>query len=250
MLDRIPSLISFFGAFILSASVVYDYWFFYMLGTNFSEMPTSLSDHLRSSLIWIPFALVLLCIALILAIFAVFRNQGMTKGGRIQKHSRSALDAASPFLFKYTPWVLALFPFIGLLSGVEITIQAWGTYLLFWWVWFSSFLQDKGILENKSIGFHLAGLLIPFCLIWIAQKGMYDAQDIRGGDGTQYVFDVGGTKIVGALARSFDKYFLVWDKGKEEIVLVNTSEVIKFYPQSEVDKSNSKEKEATVAKGE
>jgi hypothetical protein len=52
--ERIPLLISvIYGATVL-ASISFDYGYFLSLDINFSTAPTSISDHLRNSLIWIP----------------------------------------------------------------------------------------------------------------------------------------------------------------------------------------------------
>ena len=78
-LEKLPALISVFAAFILGLSVVYDYGFFYILGTGFSEMPTTISDHLRSSLTWIPETIIVILAVVAIEMFNRRIEQGKTE---------------------------------------------------------------------------------------------------------------------------------------------------------------------------
>lgn len=46
------SFIGILSSLILSFSVIYEYGFIQVLGVSFAELPTTLSDHIRTSLIW------------------------------------------------------------------------------------------------------------------------------------------------------------------------------------------------------
>ena len=241
MLDNLPSMISLFGALILSISVIYDLVFFITFGTGFSEMPTTLSDHLRSSLNWIPYAIFIIFAVLVVVMFTRRIEQYKTEEELIQTSSNPKFTARFRGSIKYIPWVIATSPIIKLLLCLEIQITEWVVYLAAYWILFIQFVfGHERIRQRTSYEFHIASILIPIFLIFIAIQGVTDAQEIKKGEGTQYVFDVGETQIVGTLARSFDKYFLIWDEDKKEIMLVSSNEVIQFYPQPEMDKSNSK----------
>ena len=239
MLDRIPSLISLVGALILGSSVIYDYGFFYILGTDFSEMPTTLSDHLRSSLNWIPHTIFIIFVLFIYEIFTRRIEQYKTEEELIQTSPNPRFIAWFRGSTKYIFWLIAVAPIIPLLLGFEISIMEWGMYLSAYWFLFIQFIfGHERIKQRTSYEFLIASFLIPVFLMYIAVQGISDSQEIKQGDGTQYVFDLGETKVVGTLARSFEKYFLIWDESKKEIMLVNTSEVIQFYPQPETDRYN------------
>ena len=239
MLDRIPSLISFFGVLILSTSVIYDLGFFFILGTNFSEMPTTLSDHLRSSLNWIHFAAISIFIYFFLDIF-IYRVKQRTaeeEMGQLSSHLNSRAHKWPVYIYVS----IVTIPIIKLLLGIDIHALEWPTYMLFVWLLINRYLfgHEKMRQQIPQV-FRTAWYLFPAISMTYAFIGAMEAAYIRGGGGTQYVFNLEETKIVGTLARSFDKYFLVWDKNKEEIVLVSTSKVIQFNPQPEAGKSNSK----------
>ena len=53
-LERFGKLSGFLTAAALSLSVFYDWSFLQALGLEFAEVPTTLADHLRSALVWLP----------------------------------------------------------------------------------------------------------------------------------------------------------------------------------------------------
>jgi len=57
LLDSISSTLPLLGGSALVLSISYDFFFLNAIGLNFIVVPTTLSDHVRSSIIWIPFAL-------------------------------------------------------------------------------------------------------------------------------------------------------------------------------------------------
>ena len=65
LLDLVTKAIPLLAAISLVASVSYDFFFIDYLGLSFAEVPTTLSDHVRSSIVWIPLSIVTLGFALI-----------------------------------------------------------------------------------------------------------------------------------------------------------------------------------------
>ncbi len=245
MLDKLPSFISLLGVFILGASVSYDFGFFYVLGTSFSEMPTTLSDHLRSSLNWIPVGIMGIWGLFIYEMFNRRVEQGMTEEELLRGTSHPKLIAWLRKLPVYFIMLLAASPVIQLFIGVEILISQWILFVTVYWGLFITFVfGHERIRQQTSLAFRVASYVIPTVLMTLAFYGGSNAQRITKGGGTQYVFDLRETqretKIVGTLARSFEKYHLIWDKSKKEIRLVNVNEVVQFYPQSKTANSDQK----------
>jgi hypothetical protein len=56
-LELISKGIALIGAICIGFSVIYDWGYLYGLGLGFHETPTSLADHLRSAIIWLPYAI-------------------------------------------------------------------------------------------------------------------------------------------------------------------------------------------------
>ena len=246
MLNKLPSLISLFGALILGASVAYDYGFFYVLGTNFSEMPTTLSDHLRSSLNWIPIGIIMVFLFSTGEIIHIWLEKIMEKiiEKRFSKLTQSLLKYAKRLMniiYLFTFVLIAAMPLIKSSFNLDISIGEWAIYLISFWILFFWYIfEHKKIRQRISDGFRIASYVIPIVLIICGYLGASNAQEITKGGGTQYVFDLGETKIVGTLARSFEKNYLIWDKDEKEIKLVNVIEVIQLYPQPETDNPDQK----------
>ncbi len=229
LLKQFPKFISAFGASVLSLSVVYDYGFFKILGTSFSEIPTTLSDHLRSSLTWIPETTTTFFAVFILELFIRRVEQGMTEEELIQSSSAPKFITWFRRSPKYLVTVFVLTSAFALFQNIDLPIQAWQLSAVFAWLMLHSFLfGHERIRQRTSEEFRIGMRWIPAVLIFFAFNGAIAAEKIRGGDGTQYVFDLEETKIVGTLVRTFEKHYLIWDK--EQIKLLSASKVAQFYP--------------------
>ena len=242
MLNKLPSLISLFGALILGASVAYDYAFFDIIGTNFREMPTTLADHLRSSLIWIPVVIIIVFLFSTVEVFIIWAEDIISE--KILQPTSSRLKRMiwyMSIIYLFVFVLIAAIPLIKLSFNLDISIGEWTFYVFAFWILFFRYIFEyqkiKKRISNES---RVAILVILSVVIFSGYLGASNAQEITEGGGTQYVFDLGETKIVGTLARSFEKNYLIWDKDEKEIKLVNVSEVIQLYPQPETDNPDQK----------
>ena len=246
MLNKLPSLISLFGALILGASVAYDYAFFDIIGTNFREMPTTLADHLRSSLIWIPVVIIIVFLFSTVEVFIIWAEKVIKKiiAERSSKLTQSLLKYAKRLMniiYLFTFVLIASVPLIKLSFNLDISIGEWTFYVFAFWILFFRYIfEHEEIKQRISNEFRVAILVILSVVIFSGYLGASNAQEITKGGGTKYVFDLGETQIVGTLARSFEKNYLIWDKDEKEIKLVNVNEVIQLYPQPETDNSDQK----------
>ena len=77
--SKTAGLISISGVLILSASVIYDYGYFFVFDVGIAEMPTILSDHLKTSLNLFPSALIFIVALLVLEIFVRRTGKAMEK---------------------------------------------------------------------------------------------------------------------------------------------------------------------------
>ena len=243
-LEKLPALISVIAASILGLSVVYDYGFFYILGTGFSEMPTTLSDHLRSSLSWIPETIIVIFAVVAFEMFNRRIEQGKTEEEIIQSSPMPKFMAwfrASP---KYPIIALALSLPLSLWLNPDLSIQlqhSLFSLIIIWYIFHSFLFGHERIVQRTSKEFLLASRWLPIILIFFAFNGAIAASNIKAGRGTNYVLKLDETEIIGTLARTFDKYYLIWDKDKESILLVNTSKVSQLYPAPKTEESTKRD---------
>ncbi len=249
-LEKLPALFSVFAALILGLSVVYDYGFFYILGTDFSEMPTTISDHLRSSLTWIPETIIVFFAVIAFEMFNRRIEQGKTEEEIIQSSPMPKFTAwfrASP---KYPIIVIALsLPLtLWLNPDLSMQLQHWQFSLIIIWFLSHSYLfGHERIIQRTSKEFLFASKWLPLILIFFAFNGAIAASYIKAGSGTKYVLKLDETEIIGTLARSFDKYYLIWDKDKDSLLLVNTSKVSQLYPAPTTKESKKRQPTAKAA---
>jgi len=71
VLEGVGKLLSIGASVVLAVSVFYDYNFLRALGLGFSEVPTTLADHVRSAIIWGPVLLIAVLVAVWLQLFLI-----------------------------------------------------------------------------------------------------------------------------------------------------------------------------------
>ncbi len=110
---------------ILSLSVVYDIGYLFYSGLTLSEVPTTISEHIRSSLVWLPLFLFLVFLIYLLEFFFFVSERGMSEDDIIasSKHKRFTT------FFRKGPYYLIiigtpLVPILALL-GVKIPAFTW-----------------------------------------------------------------------------------------------------------------------------
>ena len=101
MTAHLGKSLSIVSAALLALSVIYDYFFLRSLGLSFAEVPTTISDHLRSAVIWLP-------------VLGIFGFVGFVLGA-----SREPKNAAAQRKFNQ----LDLFVFANL--GLVLAITVW-----------------------------------------------------------------------------------------------------------------------------
>lgn len=239
-LSNLPALISAFGALILILSIAYDYGYFMVFNISFSEMPTTLSDHLRSSLTWIPNTLLVVFGVVALELFNRRVEQGMTEEEIIQTSPTPKFTAWFRNSPKYPIIALALFAPFTLTLNIDLPLQAWQFSLIIIWFIFHNFLfSHERVLERTSKEFYLFSRWVPAILIFVVFSGAVAANSIKEGNGTKFVFELEKSKFEGALVRAFEKYYLVWEEGKN-IKLISSGKVISLYPATIKIESNKK----------
>ncbi|WP_396432955.1 hypothetical protein [Limnohabitans sp.] len=114
------------SAALLVMSVVHDYFYLQALGLEFSELPTTISDHLRSAIVWLP------GLGIAMAVGFLFGATGPLPSDR-PKLSLESLTvdlmafasligvaiASTHLQWQYTAWALATFVSLGIFRFQE-----------------------------------------------------------------------------------------------------------------------------------
>lgn len=241
-IDRAPALVAVFSAVVLAISITYDFGYLVYLGLSFSEVPTTLSDHIRSSLVWIPPTIIMLFGMLALELLNRRVEQGMTEEELIAASPTPRLTAWFRKLPKYVFMAFALLVLISPLLGVELPIQAWmfGLIIL-WFTLHSFFFGHERILKRTSKEFYLVSRWLPALIIFVSFSGATAAKKLHAAK--QYVFEIGNTSKIASLGRSYDNYYLIWNGETNAVEFISRSTVKAFYPHVEKESKKSSKKE-------
>jgi hypothetical protein len=144
--EQAAKFASLIGGALLLLSVFYDFSFLAALHLHFSEVPTTISDHIRSAIVWVPQVG-----GMVLLFFLYELLMRRVEGGKTEDE----LIASSPnpkFTKNFRASADALFPIIGLIS-----ITIWlvfgssynGLYLVFIMLW--GFLSSS-VVSHARLG--------------------------------------------------------------------------------------------------
>ena len=168
--DRIGAIFSTIASLSVLVSFTYDWGFFYTLGIEFSEAPTSISDHVRSWLVWLPLvaagALFVLSQELLIDWFVNRKIMGSTiveTSPHLVHSPKKRRNWNRFFNISFGPILLVLW----LLFGGAFYMTLWIS-LPVTWVLFSSWLfRHPTMLRRYPSSFTLSVTLIPAFFIFM-----------------------------------------------------------------------------------
>jgi len=230
-LENWPIYISLFSVGFLTISVIYDFGYFTYLGLSFAEAPTSISDHIRSSLVWLP--------TLVFSILAIFIYESAMKrveGGMTEDELINTSPAprftkwfrASPYYFMT---ITALSVPILWFYGIKPSLNAIQFSLIIIWFLFHNWIYNHlNIMKNTSTNIYLIGRWLPAIAILISFLGAITAQNTIKYQKDLYKIQLPSSTIEVILLRTFDSYFLVWDSNKGNYEFISKSLINNFEP--------------------
>ena len=219
------TFLSLISAGVLTLSVAYDFGYLLRFGVSFSQAPTTLSDHIRSSLVWVPGALFVVFI--LFAIRWSFRRQGSGEAVKKMpgppKYLYLAMFSVPAIHFFVTPAPL-------LLWTVPVSVG--------WYFLHERIFRNLEMHAKVAQKLYLPVFAIPPILMIVAAWGYHKASFLTTSADNEHVFTINGKDREFVLARHFEKYFLVWDKDKSRVEFISTASVSAFHPVSK-EKSNN-----------
>ncbi|EOC1805750.1 hypothetical protein ACI1G1_003551 [Vibrio cholerae] len=224
-IDNIPKYVSALVPVILTLSVVYDLGYFGAFGLTFSEVPTTISDHLRSSLIWLPIAILCVFFIMVLELFTRRLEKGKSESEIINDSPNPKRTA---FLRKSPVYLITAVTFaipIASMLGVPIPMTGWMFFSIILWFLFHNFaFGHERILEQTSRTLWLLTRWAPAVILWVLFSGFISAQHDRDSSDTLEI-KVSHGVIDRVVLRAYDKFYVLYDPITEEVTLLNNSEV-------------------------
>ena len=121
-------------------SFLYDWGFYSSLGLTFREIPTSIADHVRSSLLWLPFAIgfVFCCVA---GIFAALNDITPADGSPQKKRKQWDEAIIDSLIFVFATAVFILYILV-----TDRVVPLVGLAAIFMW----GFICKKMLLKHRA----------------------------------------------------------------------------------------------------
>ena|SRR2546425_537169 len=176
--DEVGKLLGLVSAALLALSVAYDYFFLLALGLSFNSVPTTISDHVRSAIVWVP-KVVLFGFAY--AIYELLMRR--VEGGRTEEE----LIRTSPTP-RFTKWfrssanvMFVVVAILVVITSALVTTSLQGLFLGSILVW--GFLS-LSVVQHPRMGapFTKAGarafIIVPLAVIYVASFGYGSAQEL------------------------------------------------------------------------
>ncbi|MCK4841338.1 MAG: hypothetical protein KAT04_05590 [Methylococcales bacterium] len=158
MLNTFEKAISLFSSFIgiivsvsFVTSIIYDWGFYSAIGLKFDIIPTSLSDHFRSALIWVPTVItggffILFNEILTRRIEKGFTEEEIIEGSNNPDKTRKNRERP----FKIIPYIALVGVFLWILFGDYFRSNL-GLFLFILWIVFSTWcLSHPRIIERGN----------------------------------------------------------------------------------------------------
>lgn len=171
LVDDIGKFVSVVTAALLVLSTAYDLSFLYALGLTFEELPSTLADHVRSAIVWVPRAL------LYVAAFAVYEMLMRRVEGGLTEEELIARSRSPRFTraFRRGPRILFAI-LIPLAIAVEFLFSTseQGLFFLALFVWGSLSLS---VVEHPRLGANFTKttrrlfVVVPIVVIWVSTLG-------------------------------------------------------------------------------
>jgi hypothetical protein len=171
LVEDLGKVVSVFTSALFVLSTAYDLSFLYALGLSFEELPSTLADHVRSAIVWVPRAF------LYIAVFAVYEMLMRRVEGGLTEEELIAGSRNPRFMrvFRRGPRVL-----FGILISIGIAVEflfstsEQGLFFLALFVWGSLSLS---VVEHPRLGTRFTKttrrlfVIVPIVVIWVAALG-------------------------------------------------------------------------------
>jgi len=160
----------------LLASLVYDWGFFSALSLSFLEIPSSLSDHVRSALLWFPKVFASFGAIVVFEMLTRRIEKGMTEDEIVRTSpnpERTRKLRAGPLrMMTY----MSVFAVAGYILAGSVFLHALPLALCVIWFTFSVWAQSAPlILARRPVAFRLAAHFVPPVIIWLYFAGYTEA---------------------------------------------------------------------------
>jgi hypothetical protein len=212
--EGIPVLIGLFSALSLVLSVIYDWGYFIALDISFADAPTSLSDHVKSALVWMPPVALIIFIVIVIELLTQRIERGTTQEELFPPSKTSKLTYFLYWSPAYAIIAFSIYTIVLKIMQHPIPVDRMVLSIGFLWVWLSGkFFTPPRLQQKYPPLFRKAFRWVPVIVLFVWYLGFSAAQDaITTSKSSQSLMLKGNDnqKISVIPLRSFEKALLVW----------------------------------------
>ena len=226
----------------LTVSFAYDWGFFWALGVNFAQAPTSTFDHLRSWLVWVPIVMAMGFVFLTLELLSSRIERGLTEREIVESsEDPERLRRSRDRPWKLIDWLAGLVVFLWLLFGEKYSL---GFGLIFaapilWRVFVRWVFNCSRLSARCPMPVKIAVDIVPAAFLCMFFLGANSARDAVSQTAASHHIRLAGQgsgneQVEARLLRSFENWILLWD-GEEKVLWVRTDSVVRVRALEEGD---------------
>jgi hypothetical protein len=216
-------------------SVIYDWGFLYALNLGFRDVPTTITDHFRTGLVWFPYL-----IALVIAYYAIeFQFQRVERGLTEEEIVSTSKNPERLKKFREGPYkLLTWMAPLGVLNFLMIgdaVASIFPLFLSITWISFAGWCYSAPLIQIRRSRFvQLAFTLLPVIVIIAFFSGYNNAVEAAQSKPihVNVHLSVNNENIEGKILRSFDK----------GVMVMSPEETIKYIPWSQIKLVENKDK--------
>lgn len=224
ILEAGAKLLALVATLCMALSVLFDWGYLAGLGLTFSEVPTSLSDHTRSAVLWLPLVVSVFPLAVVVTLFteqfdAKHIREAESRGEDISTHIDSEAKNARRILAIFAPVGFMLWLAFGDRTGPFFVLAAMALWALV--VARAADHDYHGIRLSMNFNFYLLILPIIAFVLYMGgytsgRKGIPPYQEV----GTIDVHSAENQyKLKANVVRFFDKTVIVIDENGKVLLL-------------------------------
>ena len=206
----------------LIASAFYDWGFFFSIGIGFAEAPTTIADHLRSWLVWLP-KVALTILAILLVEMSTRRiERGMTEDEIVAlapDPKKTEKSRTRPFRFLVVVAILGVI--VWLIIGGPTTYIPLASGIILWFVISGWIFSHPIVNQRHSTWFQSIFHWGPPVLAFFFYMGFSSAQSAMSNSGTTHKLHIANNAVI---LRHFEEYLLVRNRD-ETIMWIRTDSV-------------------------
>ena len=209
--NSIASYIALVPPLAVFIAALYDFAFFSYIGINISQIPSTLSYHIKSSINFLIFAF--LIILLVIHMLPIVSGRERLKGDKLKDFFIFVKESWMYYLFQLYCCYILIFK----VDGFGLYGYAFFIYVFVYDI-FTIFYAKK-YYEKYGNGFSFFKILLMF-LVVVYVTGLNDAEKIKSGKYSNFFSTTEFCRNC-YLLRSYDEYFVFWDASDTGVKFVH-----------------------------